>query len=198
MAAGVNCRLLAGGPDMCDPITIGAGLMAASTGVGALQANAQAQYRAKIADRNAALEREAGVQARQSLRDEAIAKYREIAKIKGQQRVAAGANGVAIDFGTAGDVQADTQAMGSEDVSRIYQRGNQAMRGHDIGASNYQAEANAARSAGKAALVKGVLDMGSTVLGGAQQYEKFKASERYTSRLAGSAKRTINQNSAIF
>lgn len=198
MAAGVHCRLLAGGPDMCDPITIGAGLMAASTGVGALQANAQAQYRAKIADRNAALEREAGVQARQSLRDEALAKYREIAKIKGQQRVAAGANGVAIDFGTAGDVQADTQAMGSEDVSRIYQRGNQAMRGHDIGASNYQAEANAARSAGKAALVKGVLDMGSTVLGGAQQYKNMQGNQNYTTRLSGSAKKTIRNNAAIF
>lgn len=185
---------------MCGPALplVAAGVAALGTGMGALQANAQAQYRAKIAERNASLEREAGQQARQSLREEAQAKYREIARIKGQQRVAAGANGVAIDFGTAGDVQADTQALGSEDVNRIYQKGNQAMRGHDIGASNFMAEANAARSAGKAALVKGVFDMGSTVLGGAEQYETFKASERYTSRLAGSAKRTIGQNSAIF
>lgn len=108
---------------MCDPLTIAAtAAMAASQGMSALQANAQAQYRAKIADRNAKLEIEAGQQERQNIRDEAQAKYREIAKIKGQQRVTAGANGVAIDFGTAGDVQADTQAMGSEDVNRIYQR----------------------------------------------------------------------------
>ena len=161
---------------MCDPLTIAAtAAMAASQGISALQANAQAQYRAKVADRNASLEREAGQQERQNIRDEAQAKYREIARIKGQQRVAAGANGVAIDFGTAGDVQADTQAMGSEDVNRIYQKGNQAMRGRDIGASNYTAEANASRSAGKAALVKGAFDMGSTVLGGASQYKKMKA-----------------------
>ena len=161
---------------MCDPLTIAAtAAMAATQGISALQANAQAQYRAKIADRNASLEREAGQQERQNIRDEAQAKYREIARIKGQQRVTAGANGVAIDFGTAGDVQADTQAMGSEDVNRIYQKGNQAMRGRDIGASNYTAEANASRSAGKAALVKGVFDMGSTVLGGASQYKKMKA-----------------------
>lgn len=163
---------------MCDPVTLtiaATAAMAASQGVGALQANSQANYRAKIADRNATLEREAGVQAQQNMRDEAQAKYREIAKIKGQQRVAAGANGVAIDFGTAGDVQADTQAMGSEDVNRIYQKGNQERRGRDIGASNFVAEANASRSAGKAALVKGVFDMGSTVLGGASQYKKLKA-----------------------
>ena len=163
---------------MCDPATLtiaAASMSAIGTGVGALQANAQAQYRAKIAERNASLEREAGQQERQNIRDEAQAKYREIARIKGQQRVTAGANGVAIDFGTAGDVQADTQAMGSEDVNRIYQKGNQAMRGRDIGASNYTAEANASRSAGKAALVKGVFDMGSTVLGGASQYKTMKA-----------------------
>ena len=160
---------------MCDPLTIAAtAAMAASQGISALQANAQAQYRAKIADRNAKLEIEAGQQERQNIRDEAQAKYREIARVKGQQRVAAGANGVAIDFGTAGDVQADTQAMGSEDVNRIYQKGNQAMRGRDIGASNYTAEATASRSAGKAALVKGVFDMGSTVLGGASQYKKMR------------------------
>ena len=160
---------------MCDPLTIAAtAAMAASQGISALQANAQAQYRAKVADRNASLEREAGQQERQNIRDEAQAKYREIARVKGQQRVTAGANGVAIDFGTAGDVQADTQAMGSEDVNRIYQKGNQAMRGRDIGASNYMAEANASRSAGKAALVKGVFDMGSTVLGGASQYKKMR------------------------
>lgn len=163
---------------MCDPVTIGAiALTAASQGLSALQANGQAQYRAKIAERNAALEREAGQQAQQNMRDEAQAKYREIAKIKGQQRVAAGANGVAIDFGTAADVQADTTALGSEDVKRIYDKGNQALRGADIGASNYVAEANAARSAGKAALVKGVLDMGSSVLGGASQYKTMKAKQ---------------------
>ena len=180
MGVGLSFLLLVGPPDMCGPALplIAAGFAAAGTGIGALQANAQALSRAKIAERNADLSREAGQTERLSIRDQAQAKYREIARIKGMQRVTAGANGVAIDFGTAGDVQADTQAMGSEDVNRIYQKGNQAMRGHDISASNFMAEANASRSAGKAALVKGVFDMGSTVLGGAQQYEKMRTARR--------------------
>lgn len=172
---------------MCEPATltlIAAGMAAAGTGVAALQANAQANYKAKIAERNAALEREAGQQAQQNMRDEAQAKYREMAKIKGQQRVAAGANGVALDFGTAADVVGDTQAMGSEDVNRIYQKGNQARKGADIGASNYLAEANAAKSAGKAALVKGVFDMGSTVLGGASQYKNLNNMKKLAAKAA--------------
>ncbi|CAH0496609.1 hypothetical protein NVSP9465_01646 [Novosphingobium sp. CECT 9465] len=161
---------------MCAPALplIAAGMAALGTGVGALQANAQANYKAKIAERNAGLEREAWLQDQQNTRGEAQAQYRQMAKLQGQQRVAAGANGVAIDFGTAADVVADTKALGSEDVGRIYSSGFQKMRGRDIAASNYVGEANAARSAGTAALVKGVFDMGSTILGGAQQYNKYK------------------------
>ena len=181
---------------MCGPALplIAAGFAAAGTGIGALQANAQAQYRAKIAERNADLSREAGQTERLSIRDQAQAKYREIARIKGMQRVTAGANGVAIDFGTAGDVQADTQAMGSEDINRIYQKGNQAMRGHDISASNFIAEANAARSAGKGALVKGMFDMGSTVLGGAQS--KASSPSNVSARAAPRGASAISASSA--
>lgn len=181
---------------MCEPMTLAIGAAVASAsaaGLTAVQGNAQAQYRAKIAERNAVLEREAGVQAQQNMRDEAQAKYREIARIKGQQRVAAGANGVAIDFGTAGDVQADTQAMGSEDVKRIYQKGDGARKGADIGASNFLGEANASRSAGTAALIGGALDMGSSLLSGASQYGALK-----DTRLTRSASKTIRNNAAIF
>lgn len=163
---------------MCDPVslTVAATAMAAvGTGFSALQANAQARYQAKIADRNAALEREAGQVEQQNTRDAALATYRRIGQVKGQQRLAAAAGGVALDFGTAGDALADTDMLGREDVSRIYQQGNQNLRGRDIQTSNYLGEANAQRQAGTGALIKGAFDMGSTILGGAQQYKKLKA-----------------------
>lgn len=157
------------------PLLLAATAMSAiGTGIGALSANAQAQYKAKIAERNASLEREGWLQAQQNTRDASLAHYREIARIKGQQRVTAAANGVAIDFGTAGDVQSDAQLLGDEDQNRLYKQGYQNMRGHDIAAANFMGEANAARAAGKGALVKGVFDMGSTILDGASQYANMK------------------------
>ena len=58
----------------------------------------------------------------------------------------------------------DTDMLSREDVGRIYQRGAERLGGFEISASNREAEASAARSAGT-----GAFDMGSTVLGGAQQ-----------------------------
>jgi hypothetical protein len=153
---------------------IGAGVSAVGTGFAALSANAQHRYNAKIAERNAAMEREAGQQEIQNTREAALAQYRRIAQIKGQQRLAAGAGGVSLDFGTAADTAADTDMLAREDMDRLYRQGAQNLRGRDIAASNFMGEANAQRQAGTGALVKGAFDMGSTVLSGAQQYRAMK------------------------
>lgn len=150
-------------------------MSAVGTGVAALSANAQANYRAKVADQNAKLAAEAAHTADENTRTAALEQYRKIAAAKGAQRVAAGANGVGVDFGTAGDVVDDTNMLGREDVGRIYDQGYQKARGFEIEASNYRGEANAQRSAGTGALVSGAFNMGSTILGGAQQYKKLKA-----------------------
>jgi hypothetical protein len=164
---------------MCLPAAtlalVATGISAVGTGVGALQAAAQSRYQAKIADRNAAMEREAARQEQENTHQAALDQYRRIAATKAQQRVGAAGNGVGVDFGTAADVLGDTTMLGNEDIGRIYQQGFQNVRGRDIGASNYAAQANADRQAATGALVKGAFDVGSTVLGGASQYKKLKA-----------------------
>lgn len=161
---------------MCAPLPlIAAGLSAVGTGVGALQANAQARYQAKIAEQNASMEREAAEQSILNTQEEALAHYRKVGALKGAQRARAAGNGVSIDYGTAADVLADTDLLAREDVSRIYKQGNQRTRGFEIAAANYMGEASAQRQAGAGALVKGAFDMGSTVLSGAAQYNKLKA-----------------------
>ena len=117
--------------------------------------------------------------------------------MKGQQIVGAAANGVQGDFGTAADTLADTEMLSREDTKRIYQQGNQNLRGRDIGASNYAAEANAQRAAGKAALIKGAFDMGSTILGGAKQYALLQP-KLDAARLMPSVKQSFRNNTAIF
>jgi hypothetical protein len=150
-------------------------LSAVGTGVSALSAKAQGDYQAKIAERNAAMEREGFQQDQQNTREEALAHYRNVAKIKGEQIVGAAANGVGVDFGTAADTLGDTDMLAREDTKRIYDQGFQKGKSRDISASNYMGEASAQRSAGTAALVSGAFNMGSTVLSGVSQYKKLRA-----------------------
>jgi len=163
---------------MCLPVAtlalVGAGFSAIGTGVGALQAKAAADYRAKLADRNAAIEREAANQEAENTRDAALNHYRKVAQLKSQQVVGAAANGVVGNFGTAADTLADTDMLATEDAGRIYRQGAQNVRTHDINAWNSKAQASGDRAAGNAALIKGAFDMGSTVLSGASQYAKMK------------------------
>lgn len=188
---------------MCEPATlllVSAGLSAVSTGVGAVMASQQAKAQAQIADRNAALERNAVQDELQNTRQQALARYREVAKIKGQQRLAAAANGVGLDFGTAADIVADTDMLGREDVQRIYTAGDRAVKSRDINASNYVAQANMARSQATGALIGGALDMGSTILSGASQYGQMKDAYQWKNvyRLTPNARDTINANPVIF
>jgi len=166
---------------MCGPAALPALLIAATAvtaagqGLQALQANKQAKYQAKIADRNAALENEAARQEIENTRDRAVAHYRNVAAVKGRQRVMAAANGISLDFGSAADVVQDTDMLGREDARRIYDDGFQRSRGFEINASNYRAGARSARQAASNALVNGAFNMASTALSGASQYSKMKA-----------------------
>jgi len=143
-----------------------AGMSVIGTGVSALQANAQARYQAKVAERNQSLAAEAARREIEATQTERQAHYRRVAQLKGEQRVAAAANGVSLDFGTAADVLADTDMLSREDVRRINQRGEDRVRGFDIEGSNFGAEANAAQSSGRGALVGGVFNMAAEGLGG--------------------------------
>lgn len=161
---------------MCGPPALAlaaAGVAMVGQGFQALQANASARYQAKVADRNAALEREAGVLEEKTTKQNLLAHYRKVAQLKGQQRLAAAANGVSVEFGTAADVMADTDMLAREDVRRLMEDGYNRRRSRDIAASNYVSEAQASRQAGKGALVAGAFSMASTALGGATQYSQL-------------------------
>ncbi|MAO03568.1 MAG: hypothetical protein CL804_03430 [Citromicrobium sp.] len=163
---------------MCGPpalALIGAAVSVVGTGVSALQGSAQAQYEAKIAERNQDLANEAARREIEATQTERQAHYRRVAALKGQQRVTAAANGVSVDFGTAANVLADTEMLSREDVRRINQRGNDRVRAYDIESSNFGGEANAARSAGTGALVGGAFSMASQGLGGFSQYQDLRS-----------------------
>ncbi len=174
---------------MCGPAALPIAALVVSvvgTGFSALQASQQSKYQAKVADRNADLANEVAQQEQSNTRQEALTFYRKQAALKGQQRAAMSANGIDVNFGSAADVQADTEMLGREDVRRLYDQGAQRSRGFEIEASNFGGEANAARSAASGALIGGAFDIAGqgldyamgrpaqdgTALSGAKQFGK--------------------------
>lgn len=158
---------------MCGPaaLPIAAAVLAAGSAVvGGVSAKQQADVQSKVANNNAALERNAAQQDIENTKQSALDHYRKIGQLKGQQRARAAAAGVGADFGTAAQVVDDTDMLGREDVNRIYQQGYQDLKGHDISASNYTSQASAAKTAGTMALVKSGFDAGSSLLTAAKQY----------------------------
>lgn len=165
---------------MCGPAAVvlpiaAAAMTAASQGMGAIMASNQGKYEAKIAEQNAAIEREGLVLEQEATQTDALNHYRRVAELKGQQRMAAAGGNVSTDFGTAADIVDDTEMLSREDIDRLYRGSNERMKGIDRSVANFKGEASAKRSAAKGALIKGLFDVGSTVLGAAQQVKAAKA-----------------------
>lgn len=163
---------------MCGPAALpiaAAALAVGATAMKTVSAVQQATVQARVADANAVAERNAAQQDQENTRQAAMRQYREIARVKGQQQVAAAANGVSLDFGTAADVVSDTDLVGREDIANIYRSGDNTLKGHDVNWANYRAQANAARSARTNAIIGGAMELGSSVLGSATQYGQMKS-----------------------
>lgn len=143
--------------------------------MGGLQANAQGKYESNIAKRNAALEVEAARESVLAGQDERRAFWRKIGQVKGQNLAAMAANGIDVGYGSAQRLQDDTAILASEDAKNLYGNIEKRTRGHHINASNFVAEAKAARQRGKAALTQSFFGAASSLLGGATQYASLKA-----------------------
>ena len=163
---------------MCDPGTlIVASTVAAAAGsaVNAAQSAAQSRYEARVADQNAKLTGQQVADAQARTRLEAARLYRKAGQVQGQQLAAQAANGVDLGFGSALRVQEDAAMVTAEDAGQIYKAGDQEVRGFDIEVGNYRAKAQGARQAAKGAIIKGAFDVGSSILGGAREYSKYKS-----------------------
>jgi hypothetical protein len=182
---------------MCDPVSLTVAAVAATVITAGSQiyagaaANAQGKYQAKIANQNAALEREnvKDAQGRQAIEQQRH--WRKVAAAMGMQRAQAGALGLDTDFGSVGDLQNDTLMIGYEDATTINENYAKEIKGYDINAANYVMEGRAAKARGKAALVSGFMQGASTILGRAAQCRRRALTHRRQSR-------TLANRSPIF
>lgn len=179
---------------MCAPLIplVATGLGAIGSGISMASSLGQARAQAAAADANAQAESNAALIGQQNMNNAALQQYRQMAAVSGQQRMSAAASGDAAGYGTAAHALADTQILGQENLARIYAQGNQNLMGSDIAVTNDLGQAAAANGRGNAALVGGLFNLGSglvgasggglssagsvgTALGGVNQYASFKS-----------------------
>lgn len=140
-----------------------------------IAAKQQGKYENMIDQRNAAAERNAATDAQQRGQIAQQQRYRQLAQSMGAQRAAMAANGLDLSFGSAAGTLADTAMIGNEDVLTIAHNTTREMQGHDINATNYTMQGQAAKAKGDAALFSSVLQAGGTLLGTASQVGKMGA-----------------------
>ena len=161
---------------MCLPLPLVAGAtMAAGQMISGIQGMQASTYEGEVARRNAALEVE---RARDSIdrgRLEARTFFREAGAVKGQQIASMAANGIDVDFGSAGRTQEDTATLVGEDAAALYGNIHERTRGFDINASNFVAESRAARERGKSAILNATVGAASSIMGGFQQQRMMRA-----------------------
>jgi len=165
---------------MCEPVTLaiaGTALAVAGSAVSGYMGVQQAKGEAKIARRNATMKSAEAADAISRRDEDNQTLARKYAAIRGSQTAAMAANGVDVDFGSAGGTLQDTGMFYGEDAARLNDNADNEIRGIDISASNYRAQADAARSKATGIAVGTAFDMGSTILGGVGQTKRIRASQ---------------------
>lgn len=163
---------------MCNPAL----LIAASTAVtaagqwqSALYASRTARYRAQVADQNKQLAREGAEDAIVQGQEQQRQLGREVAGRVGAQEARMAGNNVDITQGSAARVLDDTRMIGREDMNALNENIRRQVKSQQIDAWNYESEKRSAKAEAKQAKTAGMFAVGSTLLGGATQYAKFKA-----------------------
>ena len=154
---------------MCDPVTLtiaATAVAAIGSTVSGLMTAQQERYKARVAAENSRRESARAADAIDKGAEEQRNLGRRYAQQGGAQRAALAANGVDVSFGSAADIQNDTRDFYAEDRATLDRNTGYEVKGIDISAANYTAQAQAARSAATGALVSTAFDVGSTVLGG--------------------------------
>ena len=118
-----------------------------------------AQQNAKIANNNAAMERQTGI-------EEARMQRIKTLQAVGSQQAAMAANGMDITQGTSLDIIEDTSAMGELDALQIQTNYERKALSYEQQANNFSNEANMDVIAGKNAYRRGVINAAATGLNG--------------------------------
>ncbi len=149
---------------MCEPTTIAYTVAAVASAYSGIQSYQSGQRQAEAAEASAAynarLSENEAVKTRQKGNEEEIALRNRTAQLKARQRSQLAASGVDVDFGTAADLQEDTDILGEADALRVrrnYEDQALALESQaELGTFQGDAAAANARAQGTAGLVSGI------------------------------------------
>lgn len=157
------------------PLAIAAAATTAAGKIaGGMSAASQYRAQARVADQNAVYAADQANDALTNTGIEVQRRYRQAAQLEGQQSAAMAANGIDLNFGSAGQVTRDTAMYANEDVAQLYKQGQQRAVGFDRDAWSYRASASSDRARASSAIVGSIFDATATALGGASQFAKLK------------------------
>lgn len=163
---------------MCNPailVAASAAVTAAGQWQGALFASRTARYRAQVAEQNKQIAREGAEDAIIQGQEQQRQLGREVAGRVGAQTARMAGNNVDITQGSAARVIDDTRMIGREDMEALSENIRRQVKSQQIDAWNFESEKRTAKSEAKQAKTAGMFAVGSTLLGGATQYAKFRA-----------------------
>ncbi len=145
---------------MCEPVSMGviAGTMVVGGIVKGIGDKMAADSRADAYDRNAVIAEEAASQALQKCEEDAGRIQMQGASLRGAQRAGYGASGADVNLGSAARTQEDTAFLTEMDMKTIRNNAQREAWGLKKQASNFRADASAARTAGW-------LSLGSDIIG---------------------------------
>ena len=171
---------------MCEPVTLA--LMAAGTAMSAYGQYQQGQSAQDAAKYNAKMSEYAAQDAQRRGEEEAVAIQRKAASLKSSQRVSLASRGLDIGYGTAGDLQDQTDFFGQMDASTArYNAANQAW--------SARAQGTLAKAEGRAAAYQGALGATGTLLSGAGQVASKWTPSSAAGSSAGAPKNALGKNS---
>lgn len=172
---------------MCEPTTIALIATAAGTAMNAYGQYQQGQAAQDAAKYNAKMAEYGAQDAARRGEEEAAAIQRKASALKSSQRVAQAANGLDVSYGTAADLQDQTDFFGQWDASTA--RYNAAQQ-----AWNYRAQGSLARAEGRSAAYQGMLGATGTLLSGAGQVASRWTPSTGSAASAGTPKNALGKN----
>lgn len=148
---------------MCDPVTISAVAVVASTAMQAQAQQQQGRYRKGVADYNARVAENEAQEVRGAGVEAENVKRLRTAELLSKQRAQIGASGVELNSGSALQLQEDTVALGEADALRIRSNFESRATSLETGAELTRSQGAFAQSAGE----KGAV---GTILGGTGKF----------------------------
>jgi len=133
---------------------------------GGVAALGQAKYQAQVAKRNAEIATRNGEMAAQTAQIESMRNDREMAALTGTQLAMQGASGLDVLGASQVATRALTRRSRDESAIDIRRKGEADTASYFNQAAGFKGEANAAKSAGIAKMIGGVLDAAGTLAGG--------------------------------